>query len=131
MRIALLILCFGLLLLSCGSKNAVPRNVLSQKEMKEVMWDMMRADQFLTDYVFSRDSSVSRYLESTKWYGQILAIHNISQEKFRNSFNYYNEHPEQMKVLMDSIAVYPDTSGLRKAPSVTDSSRKITAPIAQ
>ena len=31
----------------CKSKNTVPRGVLSPDKMEAVLWDMMRADQFL------------------------------------------------------------------------------------
>ena len=104
-------ICF--LVLAC-SKGARPKSVLPQEKMKVVMWDMMRADQFLTDYVFSRDSSIDRYMESSKWYGQILSLHHISQDEFKKSFTWYSEHPAQMKILMDSIAAIPDTNALIK-----------------
>jgi hypothetical protein len=131
MRPALLILTAGLLLFSCRGKDALPNGVLRPPEMKLVMWDMMRADQFLSDYVFSRDSSLNHYMESAKWYGDILAIHHVSQEEFRKSFNYYNTHPALMKDLMDSIAVFPDLTKKISPARKTDSMRKIMAPAAQ
>ena len=104
------------LLVSC-QRNARPRSVLPEEKMKVVMWDMMRADQFLIDYVFSRDSSIDRYMESMKWYGQVLSLHDISQEQFKKSFTWYSEHPAQMKILMDSIAAIPDTNGVMIRPT--------------
>lgn len=131
MRTWLLLLTVYLLLAGCKSKSPVPSGILPPQEMKAVMWDMMRADQFLADYVFSRDSALNRYLESEKWYGKILAIHKVSQEEFKNSFTYYNAHPALMKDLMDSIAVFPDRSATYKPRLKTDSMRKINAPVAQ
>ena len=60
-------------------------DILPQKKMQAVLWDMMRADQFLTDYVLNKDSSLNKITESLKYYQQIFAIHKITgriSEKF-------------------------------------------------
>lgn len=100
-RVALLI---AILTASCGKKNDIPGGIMDQKKMREVLWDMMRADQFLTDYVMNIDSTASRSKKSYALYSQVLALHEINQETFRESFYYYRSHPELMKVIMDSIS---------------------------
>lgn len=67
------------------------------------MWDIMRADQFLADFVFSKDTSVDKKKESLAIHGQIFSLHKISAEEFQRSFNYYKDHPALMKSIMDSI----------------------------
>ena len=74
------------------------------------MWDMMRADQFMGDYIFSKDSLVNKSDTSSKWYGEILALHKISQEQFKKSYKYYSAHPKLMRDLMDSVSKQIDTS---------------------
>ena len=55
MRTGLLIITI-LFFAGCKNKNAVPGNILPQSKMQAVIWDMMRADQFLTDYVLNKDT---------------------------------------------------------------------------
>ena len=95
------------LLSACKSKNAVPSGVLPQKKMQAVLWDMMRADQFLSDYVLNKDTSLKQDIESIKLYQQILSINKITKEDFQNSFSYYKSHPLLLKAIMDSIANAP------------------------
>jgi hypothetical protein len=95
------------LLSACKSKNVVPSGVLPQKKMQAVLWDMMRADQFLADYVLNKDTSLKQDKESINLYQQILSINKITQEDFLNSFSYYKSHPLLLKAIMDSIANAP------------------------
>jgi hypothetical protein len=103
MRTGLLIIYLFLLIAGCKSKDAVPGNVLPQKKMQTVLWDMMRADQFLADYVLNKDTSLKRETESIKLYQQVLVINGVTKEKFERSFTFYKSHPLLLKVIMDSI----------------------------
>ncbi|HEX4875315.1 MAG TPA: DUF4296 domain-containing protein [Chitinophagaceae bacterium] len=88
------------LFLSCGSRK---EKVLPPDKMQAVLWDLMRADKFLSDYVLNKDSSKKADTESVKLYRQVFALHQISGEEFSRSFTYYKDHPEQLKAIMDSI----------------------------
>ncbi len=103
MRTGLLIIYLTFLIAGCKSKKAIQGNVLSQKEMQTVLWDMMRADQFLADYVLNKDTTLKKKTESIKLYQQILAINKVTKEKFERSFTFYKSHPVLLKALMDSI----------------------------
>ena len=91
------------LLWSCR-RNDKPRGLLEPKAMQSVMYDMMRADQFLSDFVLNKDSSKKRDAESARLYEQVLALHHISGEQFRQSLSWYREHPEMLRAVMDSIS---------------------------
>src|SRR5688572_24002928 len=93
-----------IIFISCGKKDKVPSGIIPKDKMQAVLWDMMRADQFLGDYVFNIDTTRDRKLESISLYREILALHKISQDEFRESFNYYRERPAIMRVIMDSIS---------------------------
>jgi hypothetical protein len=82
----------------------VPSGILSPKEMQAVMWDMLRADQFLTSFVFNKDSTLNKTTESIKYYQQVFSIHQISEEEFQKSFSYYKAHPSLFKIIMDSLS---------------------------
>ena len=97
------ILLSSILILSCRSEKQ-REGILPEKKMRVVLWDMTRADQFLTDFVFSRDTSINKLDESLKMYNRIFAIHQVTKEEFRQSFQYYREHPDLLKSLLDSVS---------------------------
>lgn len=98
----ILIIFLSLSISSCQDRNKVPANILPPKKMQAVLWDMMRADKLASDFIL-RDTSLERDAESIKMYQEVLAIHSLSKEKFRESFNWYKDHPVVLKVIMDSI----------------------------
>ena len=96
---------FSLFLLwSCKNKEGIPSDVLPHKQMKAIIWDMMRADQFLSDFILNRDSAPDKKTESVKLYQQVLAIHDITKEKFQKSFDYYQSHPGLLKNIMEALS---------------------------
>jgi hypothetical protein len=103
MRTCLPIIFSILFITGCKHKDAIPGNVLPQNKMQAVLWDMMRVDQFLSDYVLNKDTSLKRSTESIKLYQQVLAINEVTKEKFERSFSFYKSHPLLLKVIMDSI----------------------------
>lgn len=104
MRIALLSVFLLLMLAACRNKNRIPSGILPPRQMEAVMWDMMRADQFLADYVFSKDTSKKPDQESIRLYTQIFRTHKISKETFEESFKFYQHHPALMNPILDSIS---------------------------
>lgn len=104
MRTGLLILFASLILAGCKSRNKIPGNILPQAKMQAVMWDMIRTDQFLNDFVLNAGSSADRKTESIKLYRQILSIHHISREEFQQSFSFYRSHPALLKIVLDSLS---------------------------
>jgi hypothetical protein len=105
----------------------VPKNILTQPEMQMVLWDMIRADKFLTDFVFIKDTSLDKDTARINFYQQVFSIHHISEEKFKKSFDYYKAHPTLLKAILDSL---DKRSGTTSAPAeeykfqpVTDTSR--------
>jgi hypothetical protein len=109
MRAGLLICCAWFLFAGCKSRDHIPGSILPQKKMQAVLWDMMRADQFLSYYVLNKDSSLKSETESIKLYNQIFLIHKIDKELFQKSLSFYRSHPALLKVIMDSISRTPAT----------------------
>jgi hypothetical protein len=90
--------------LSCTDKNKLPDDVLPQRKMQAVMWDMIRAGDFLNNYVLYRDTTIDKIAESQKWHEKVFSIHQITREQFDKSYAYYRTHPQLMKAVMDSIS---------------------------
>ncbi|MBL0152950.1 MAG: DUF4296 domain-containing protein [Chitinophagaceae bacterium] len=108
MRRLLLLMFFSGLLIACGRKNKLPAGVLPAEKMEDVMWDVMRTDQFLTDFVFIKDSSLNKDAVSMGYYQRIFREHAITREEFQTSFKYYQKHPALLKAVMDSISTRPE-----------------------
>lgn len=124
----ILISLFVLLITSCRSKDTKPGNVLPKEKMQAVLWDIMRADQFLSDYVFSRDTAADKKKESEKMYARILSIHKISWEDFQHSFDWYSHRPGMLKPILDSIAAVPAASAIPATTPTATTPPVTTAP---
>lgn len=97
----------GILLLltsfiSCSRKDQ-KKNILPEKEMREVMWDLMRADQYVAAFL-PHDSAHNKRDQSIKLYEEIFQIHKITREQFKTSFDYYSSRPDLFQPIVDSLA---------------------------
>jgi hypothetical protein len=104
MRGLLLIICCIFILTGCKNNNKATAGIIPQNKMQAILWDMMRADQFLAVFVLNKDSSLNKTSESIKFYNKIFDIHHITKEQFSNSFSYYKTHPDLFKLIMDSLS---------------------------
>jgi Domain of unknown function (DUF4296) len=91
------------LITSCKDKNKIPKDIFPQEKMQAVLWSMINAGEFLNGYVLYKDS-VDKMAESLKTYGQVFQIHHITKEEFDKSYSYYREHPDLLKVILDSLS---------------------------
>ncbi len=89
-------------LAACNSQSSVPREVIAPDQMKKIVFDLLRADEYVSSYVF-KDSSLDRKQETIKMYEQVFLIHKISKTEFYNSYRYYQEHPDKHKLMFDSL----------------------------
>jgi len=108
----LLVIIFAL---ACNSKTDTPAKLLSRDKMEDVLWDLMRADLFINNYMVIKDTALDKKKQGIELYSQILKLHKVSQEQFRESFLYYRSQPEELKVLMDSLSHHNDSSTLQKS----------------
>src|SRR6187397_3052401 len=87
----------------CSNKGNTQPVILNKDKMAAVLWDIMRANSF-TELYIKKDSLKNATLENMKLQQQIFTIHNVSKEAFYKSYNYYSLQPDQMRVILDSIA---------------------------
>lgn len=88
--------------LACTQRKKIPGDVLSQEQMRYIMWDMIRADELAGNFV-SKDSTLDRKAESVKLYEQVFRLHATSREEFERSLNFYKNRPDLLKTVMDSL----------------------------
>ena len=101
---------------SCRPKEKIPEDVLPPEKMEVVLWDMVRADQFVTDFVSSRDTTIKIDSQSIRLYQQIFRVHKISKDEFAKSFNFYKSHPSFLKPVLDSIMARKGNAPTEKVP---------------
>jgi len=87
---------------SCSSRQEIPKDVLKQPQMQAVLWDMLRADEFVTNYV-KKDSLHKMKDESIRLYEDVFRLHNTNKKQFVRSIMFYNGHPELLKPVLDSL----------------------------
>jgi putative lipase involved disintegration of autophagic bodies len=122
---AFLISLVALLVVSCSSRDKIPDDILPQPRMQALVWDMLRTDEFVTNYI-RNDSVHNKKDESTRLYEQVFRIHKTNRDQFKKSIIFYNGHPDLLKGVFDSLenrknSVLLDT---RKKPGIPDSAHK-------
>jgi hypothetical protein len=103
MRIIYLLSLLLIIFISCKKGNKTPKEIIDRPHMQELMWDMLRADVFLIDYAGKGDTAFNRSKESILFYQRVLALHNTSKDEFKKSLNWYQQHPDEMKVILDTL----------------------------
>lgn len=99
------IVIFFILIISlagCKDKDGLPGGILKKDKMRAVLWDVLQAESYTTQFI-KKDSAKNTLLENAKLQQQIFAIHKITKEDFYDSYVYYKDHVELMRVLLDSI----------------------------
>lgn len=97
-------LLFFLLVIGCARKDGVPGDILASDRMESILWDMIQADQFSTQYILKDSARKNVKKETIKLYGEVFKIHNISKEEFQKSFQYYLTRPDLTKQMLDTLA---------------------------
>lgn len=102
MRIAIVLCIFSLT--ACNSSN-VPADFIQPKKMVPLVYDMIRADELVNNYVL-RDTALKSKNEHIKMYEQVFLIHQTTRNQFYKSLKYYQQHPDISKALFDSITAH-------------------------
>jgi len=87
---------------ACIRDNKIPNDVIPQDQMRKIMWDLMRADAYVTDFIM-KDSTRDKKAESVKLYEKIFDIHGITREAFKKSLAFYQSRPDLFKAVSDSL----------------------------
>ncbi len=74
--------------------------------MEKILWDVLRADE-MVDYQHLRDTSINRQEKSIQLYQQIYKLHRVTADNFKESFQYYQQNPHVLKIVLDSLRKRP------------------------
>jgi len=101
--IRMIILLAGLALVgSCTNKDKMPDGILKPEKMQAVLWDVIKADVFTTDFI-KKDTAKNAAAENLKLQQQIFAIHKITKADFYNSYDYYKTNTVVFRKIVDSM----------------------------
>lgn len=100
---------------ACKNKSQLPATVLPPETMQAVLWDLMRADHFLSNYVLPKDTSLKKIQEEIKIYNQILQLHHITESEFKSSLTYYKKNPALIVSMMDSLSKFAEAAPTKLA----------------
>ena len=89
-------------LFSCYSVDKPPVTVIKPKEMKSILWDVMRA-QTLAQETSLKDTTVTVPVEINLLSKKIFKMHNTDSTHFVESYNWYVKHPAALKLIFDSL----------------------------
>lgn len=87
---------------ACVRHDKIPKGIITQNEMRKLMWDLMRADAYISDFVM-KDSTRNQKAETAVLYEQVFAIHSTTEGVFKRSLAFYQSRPDLLKVIADSL----------------------------
>lgn len=88
---------------SCNQEQKVPNGIIEKPRMQELLWDMIRADAFITSFAGKGDTAFNQFKESVMLYRQVFDIHKTSKDEFKKSLEWYQRHPHIMRILLDTL----------------------------
>jgi Domain of unknown function (DUF4296) len=97
-------LCGLILFISCKNNDKIPPAVLKPEKMQAVLWDVIKADAFTTEFI-KKDTAKNAALENLKLQQKIFAIHKITKVEFYNSYDYYKTNTAVFKIMLDSMII--------------------------
>jgi hypothetical protein len=96
---------FFLFFASCIGKNNPPSGIIQRDSMKNIMFDMIQADQYAKQFLAKDSSKINVKEETIKLYQQVFQIHHVTKSEFENSYQYYLAHQDLYKIIFDSLSV--------------------------
>ena len=99
MRILIYYIVAFIFLSSCNNKT----KSISLNAMKEVMWALLNAEELMKIKAIN-DSTYIIKNNRAVYYQKIFSLHQITQKDFDKNFEFYQNHPSEMKILLDSIS---------------------------
>ncbi len=94
-----------LLLMSCDDKQAkttAPSVLLSEPQMIEIMTDVQILENAIN---YRKGKGISTDNLKIKGFDTLFSHHGINDSIFFENMDYYNDNPEMMKRVMDSVGV--------------------------
>ncbi|MFT4203990.1 MAG: DUF4296 domain-containing protein [Chitinophagaceae bacterium] len=100
---------FAFMFLGMGActSDKLPKDVMTPDELKSVLWDLFVAGEMRMS---DTTTAVRLHLKdsATSSFNYVLQIHKLGKDAFMHSFKYYQRHPDQQNILIDTLIAYND-----------------------
>jgi len=95
-----LILLFACLyfLNACTKKDPI----LTPAKMETVLWDIIQLEAY-AQLIVAPDSQKMNVKKNALLQQKIFSLHGVNREQYYKSYEFYNERPDMMRVILDSI----------------------------
>jgi hypothetical protein len=87
---------------SCSPDRKLPDGIIPQQQMRLIIWDLIRADEYINNFV-AQSNKADLKTERLILYEQIFKLHHVNQQQFRKSLAFYQSRPDLFKVIADSL----------------------------
>lgn len=114
---------------ACTNHTKVPDGIIEQKRMEKIMWDMVQADRYVSNFIMNQpaDSPDVKKKKAAIFYEKVFDLNKISREEFLKSYKFYLGRPDMTKTMFDSISSRADRQRdlmYRQSPKNTMLSRR-------
>ena len=101
MKFSIVLVGLLLFLYSCKNDSNIPSNMIKPNIMADILVDIAIAEGFSESYLF-KDTLSKKDSVLKKEISKVLQTHNIKQQQFSRSYQFYASRPNLYKVVMDS-----------------------------
>ncbi len=102
-----------IMITSCTKKNDIPKDIIPSSKMEIILWDVLRADMLAEENV-KKDSAKKLNTESHRLNELVYQIHHISESDFKKSISFYEEEPELLRTIFDSLNAKQSRKNINK-----------------
>ncbi len=107
---------FICLIVCACSGDSLPKDVLPQEQMQNVLYDVIRADE-MVDFLKLSDSTYQPFSRRTDLYDSVFQLHRVKKESFQKSMSFYQRRPDLLKEIIEGLKKkVSDTSSKRLRP---------------
>lgn len=103
---------------SCNSKAEVPEGILPTEKMEQILLDMVRADEIINRQIYV-DSVYKTMGGRTRIYQDVFTKHKLTREQFKKSLNFYQNRPDLLKIVLDSMQSEVKRAEQKRTDSIT------------
>ena len=102
MRNAFVFFILTIISLNACKEKREEQVVLSNKQIVPIVYDLMLTDEF-TMQLKGKDTTYDLSVNRSEKYDQVFRLHKIDFKTFSDSYKYYLGHPDELKVVFDSV----------------------------
>jgi hypothetical protein len=118
----------AILLLACNRGKQQPADLLPPQKMTTVLKQVLTADEWVA-WRAEKDPSVPVFQESIRLYRGIFKKEGITEDQFRKSVRYYQDHPQLLRPVMDTLVKHPGIEGATRTDTLLQPQATVPIPV--